>query len=84
MQRKNVRLNTRMEKDITKFKKDNKFIKKNLICDCNEIRTHNHVVCERTLNQFAKLTKWLSCIVSPYLFGAFHCVFLSCNIPILK
>ena len=31
MQRKNLRLNTRMEKDITKFKKDNKFIKKNLI-----------------------------------------------------
>ena len=25
--------------------------------NCNGIRTHNHLVCERTLNHLAKLTK---------------------------
>ena len=33
------------------------------------IQTHNHLICKRTLNHFAKLGKWLSCVVSTYLYG---------------
>ena len=40
--------------------------------DCNWIRTHNHLVHKRTLNHLAKLAKWLSCVVSTYLYGAFE------------
>ena len=36
--------------------------------DCNGIWTHNHLVCKRTLNHLAKLDKWLSCVMSTYLF----------------
>ena len=39
---------------------------------------------KRTLNQLTKLVKWLSCIVSIYLYGAFDCVFLSCHICVLE
>ena len=39
--------------------------------DCNETRTHNHLVCKRTLNHLAQLAKLLSCVVSTYLYGAF-------------
>ena len=39
---------------------------------------------KRTLNQLTKLVKWLSCIVSLYLYGAFDCVFLSCHICVLE
>ena len=48
-------------------------------CDCNWTRTHNHLVHKRTLNHLAKLAKWLSCVVSTYLYGAFDCMFLSCH-----
>ena len=44
---------------------------------CNWTRTHNHLVRKRTLNRLAKLAKWLSCVVSIYLYGAFDCMFLS-------
>ena len=37
----------------------------------NAIWTHNHLVCMWTLNHLAKLTKWLSFVVSTYLYGAF-------------
>ena len=37
--------------------------------DCNGIRTHNHLLCKWTLNHLAKLYKWLSCVVSTYLYG---------------
>ena len=30
------------------------------LCDCNGTRTHNHLICKRTLNHLAKLAKWLS------------------------
>ena len=33
---------------------------KQKIDGCNGIRTHNHLVCIRTLNFWAKLAKWLS------------------------
>ena len=39
---------------------------------------------KRTLNQLTKVVKWLSCIVSIYLYGAFDCVFLSCHICVLE
>ena len=37
------------------------------LSDCNGTRTHNHLVLKRTVNNLAKLAKWLSCIVSTYL-----------------
>ena len=45
------------------------------LSDCNGNRTHNHIVRKWTLNQLAKLTIWLSCVVSNYLYGAFDSVF---------
>ena len=42
--------------------------------DCNWTRTQNHLVLKRTLNHLAKLAKWLSCVVSTYLYGAFDCI----------
>ena len=37
----------------------------------NRIRTQNHLVCKQTLNHLAKLAKWLSIVMSTYLYGAF-------------
>ena len=48
--------------------------------DCNWTRTQNHLVLKRTLNHLAKLTKWLSCVLSTYLYGAFDCMYLSCHV----
>ena len=59
-------------------------IPKRVSVDCNGNRTHNHVVCKQTLNHLAKLAKWLSCFVRTYLYGAFDCMFLSCNVRPLK
>ena len=39
--------------------------------DCNWTRTRNHLVRKRTFNHLAKLAKWLSCVLSTYLYGAF-------------
>ena len=50
--------------------------------DCNWTRTQNHLVHKRTLNHLAKLAKWLSCVLSTYLSGAFDCMFLSCRVPV--
>ena len=47
------------------------------LSDSNWTWTHNHLVCKWTLNHLAKLVKWLSCVVSTYLFGAFDCMFLT-------
>ena len=52
------------------------------LSDCNWIRAHNHLVRKRTLKHLAKLAKWLSCVVSTYLYGAFDCMFLSCHVRI--
>ena len=30
----------------------------------------------------AKLAKWLSCVVTTYLYGAFDCMFLSCHVRV--
>ena len=50
-----------------------------LSTDCNWTRTQNHLVHKRTLNHLAKLAKWLSCVLSTYLYGAFNSMFLSCH-----
>ena len=48
-----------------------------ILSDSNVIRTHNHLVRKRTLNHLAKLAKWLNCVVSTFLYGAFDCMLLS-------
>ena len=56
-----------------------------IISDCNWNWTHiNHLVHKRTLNHLAKLAKWLSCVVSTYMYGAFDCMFLSCHVHALN
>ena len=50
------------------------------LIDCNWTQTQNHLVRKRTLNHLAKLAKWLSCVLSTYLYGAFDCMFLSCHV----
>ena len=45
-------------------------------------RTQNNLVLKRTLNHLAKLVKWLSCVLSTYLYGAFYCMFLSCHVRV--
>ena len=54
----------------------NVFLQKvNSFSDCNWTRTQNHLVRSRTLNHLAKLAKWLICVLSTYLYGAFNCMF---------
>ena len=45
---------------------------------CDGTRTHNHLFRKQTLNHFAKLAKWLSCVVSTYLCDEFDCICLRC------
>ena len=52
------------------------------LSDSNKIRTHNHLVCKQALNHLAKLAKWLSFVVSTYLYGAFDFMLLSCHIQV--
>ena len=52
------------------------------LSDCNWTWTHNHLVCKRILNHLAKLAKWLSCVVSTSLSGAFDCMSLLCHVSI--
>ena len=46
----------------------------------NGIWTHNHLICNRTINHLVKLAKWLSCVVSTYQYGAFDCMLLPCHV----
>ena len=55
-----------------------------VISDCNWAQTHNNLVRKRRLNHLAKLAKWLSCVVSTYLYGEFNCMFLSCHVRIAE
>ena len=50
--------------------------------DCNGTWTHDHLVRKRTPHHLAKLTKWLSFVVSTYLYGAFDWMFLSCHVRV--
>ena len=45
-----------------------------ILSDSNGIWTYNHLVCKRTLNHLAKQTKWLSGVVSTYLYRVFDCM----------
>ena len=49
------------------------------LSDSNRFRNHNYSVRKKTLNHSAKLAKWLSCVVSAYLHGAFDCMLLLCH-----
>ena len=57
-----------------------------LLSDCNLTRTHNHLVRKRKPNHLAKLAffKWLSCVVSTYLYVAFDSMILSCHLLVLE
>ena len=50
----------------------------------NWTRNQNHLVRKRTLNDLTKETKWLSCVLSTYLYGAFDCIFLLCRVRVLE
>ena len=52
------------------------------LSDCNWTRPHNQLVGKRTLKHLAKQTKWMSCVVTTYLYGAFDCMFLSCHVQV--
>ena len=52
------------------------------LSDWNVTRTHNYLVRKGTLKHLAKLTKWFSCIVSNYLYGAFDCMFSSYDVRV--
>ena len=52
------------------------------LSDCNWTRTQDHLVCKWTLNHLAKLAKWLSCVLSTYLYCALDCMFLSCHVRV--
>ena len=52
--------------------------------DSNWTRTMNQLVFERTLNHLGKFKKWLSCVLSTYLYGAFDCMFLSCHVRVFR
>ena len=49
------------------------------LSDCNWTRSQNHLVRKRTLNYLAKLEKWLTCVLSTYLYYAVNCMFFSCT-----
>ena len=55
-----------------------------VLSDSNEIQTHNHLVCTWTLKHLAKLAKWLSCVLSTYLYSGFDCMLLSCHVQVLE
>ena len=46
------------------------------LSDCNGTRTQNHLVRKWMLNHLPKLAKWMSCVVSIYLYGACEFMFL--------
>ena len=52
------------------------------LSECNWTRTQKHLVRKWTLNHLAKLTKWLTCVLSTYLYGTFDCMFSSCQVRI--
>ena len=54
------------------------------VSDSNEIWTHNRLICKRILKHLLKLAKWLSCVVSSYLYGAFDCMLLSCHVWVFQ
>ena len=52
------------------------------LSDCTWTRTNKHLLRKRTLNHFAKLTKWLSWVVSTFLYDVLDFMFLSCHVRV--
>ena len=52
------------------------------LSDWTWTRTQNDLVRTRTLNHSVELAKWLSCVLSTYLYGAFDCMFLLCHVRV--
>ena len=50
--------------------------------ESNESRTQNHLVSKRTLNDLAKLVKWLSCFMCGDMYCEFNCMLLSCHVRV--
>ena len=48
----------------------------------NGICTLNYLDGKQTLNDLAKLTKWMDCVVSTYLYGVLDCMFLRCHFTV--
>ena len=49
---------------------------------CNWTGTQNHLVRKWTMNHLAKLSEYLSCVLSIYLYGAFDSIFLHCHVGV--
>ena len=52
------------------------------LSDCNRTQTHNHLDGKWKLNHLVKVAKWLSCLVSTYLYSAFDCIFLQSHLTV--
>ena len=52
------------------------------VYDSNGIQTHKHLAHKQSFNHLAKLAKWLSCVVSNSLYGAFESTLLSCHVHV--
>ena len=52
------------------------------LSDSKEVRTHNHIVGKRTRKHIARLAKWVSCVVSTYIYSAFDCMVLLCRVRV--
>ena len=52
------------------------------LSDCKWSWAHKHLVHKGTLTHLANLTKWLSCVMSTYLYSAFHYMLFLCNIHV--
>ena len=50
------------------------------LSDCILPRFHNHLANQRKLNHLFEQAKSLSCVLSIYLYGAFTCMFMSCQV----
>ena len=51
------------------------------LANSNRTRTHNYLDGKR-LNHLVKLAKWLSCVVSNYLYGVSDCIYLRCHLTV--
>ena len=52
------------------------------LSDCNWTWSQNQLVRKRTLNHLAELAKWLSCVLSTYLYGTFDRMFLPYHVNV--
>ena len=74
MSRTSVRVNPHFKELIAWIRR-----KISRLIDCNRTQTQNDLLRKRARNHWAKSGKWLSCVMSTYLYGAFDSMFLSCQ-----